>query len=257
MLKEQREEQILMLLEQQGSVEVARLCEILGVTKMTVRRDLDKLEKEGKITRIHGGATLNNPDVLLEKPLALRLHTNAESKRGIAAVAISLLKDGDKVFFSSGTTVYNMARLLDNSKRLLVVTDGLNTAIELAKRTNISIIITGGEVKNNTLAMTGHFADEMIAQFQFETAFLGVTSIAADGTFYHGSLVEVGMFKALEAATKKRVLLADSHKLGKTDFLSVGKLRSGDILITDEGVDPEIAKNYEDMGVEVIQAPAS
>ena len=69
MLKEQREEQILQLLEQHGSVEVSQLCNLFGVTKMTIRRDLDKLENEGKISRTHGGAVLNNTDILLEKPL--------------------------------------------------------------------------------------------------------------------------------------------------------------------------------------------
>lgn len=254
MLKEQREEQILILLEQQGSVEVTNLCELFGVTKMTIRRDLDKLENDGKITRTHGGATLNNTDILLEKPLFVRLQTNAESKKGIASLAASLLKDGEKLFLSSGTTVFNMAQKIDNSKRLLIVTDGLNTAMELSKRSNISIIIIGGELKNNTLAMTGHFADEMTSQFKFERAFLGATAVSSDGTIYHGSLVEIGMYKRLESIAKKWIILADSDKLGKEDFVAVGKLKAGYTLITDDGVSDDVVKIYEDLGVEVLIA---
>ena len=91
MLKEKREEQILELLEQHGSVEVSELCTLFGVTKMTIRRDLDKLESEGKISRIHGGAVLSNTDVLLEKPLYVRLNTNTELKERIARKALTLI----------------------------------------------------------------------------------------------------------------------------------------------------------------------
>ena len=239
MLKEQREEQILQLLEQHGSVEVSQLCNLFGVTKMTIRRDLDKLENEGKISRTHGGAVLN---------------TNTEHKERIARRAAAMISDGQKIFLSSGTTVFTLARQLDNSRRLLIVTDGLNTALELSKRTNISIIIIGGELRSNTLATTGSFAEGMIREFKFETAYIGVTSIGTDGSLHHGSLVEIGLYKVLAEISKKLVIMADSDKLGKDDFVCVGKLKSGDTLITDSDADPDIVKLYRDMGVEIILA---
>lgn len=254
MLKEKREEQILELLEQHGSVEVSQLCSLFGVTKMTIRRDLDKLENDGKISRTHGGAVLNNTDVLLEKPLYVRLNTNTAFKERIARKAASMISDGEKIFLSSGTTVYSLARQLDNSRRLLVVTDGLNTALELSKRTNISIIIIGGELRSNTLATTGSFAENMIRQFKFETAYIGVTSISADGSLYHGSLVEIGLYKALAEISKKMVILADSDKLGKDDFVCVGHLKSGDTLVTDSDASDLLLKSYRDMGVDVVIA---
>lgn len=254
MLKEQREEQILQLLEQHGSVEVSQLCNLFGVTKMTIRRDLDKLENEGKISRTHGGAVLNNTDILLEKPLYVRLNTNTEHKERIARRAAAMISDGQKIFLSSGTTVFTLARQLDNSRRLLIVTDGLNTALELSKRTNISIIIIGGELRSNTLATTGSFAEGMIREFKFETAYIGVTSIGTDGSLHHGSLVEIGLYKVLAEISKKLVIMADSDKLGKDDFVCVGKLKSGDTLITDSDADPDIVKLYRDMGIEIILA---
>ncbi len=254
MLKEKREEQILELLEQHGSVEVSELCTLFGVTKMTIRRDLDKLESEGKISRIHGGAVLSNTDVLLEKPLYVRLNTNTELKERIARKALTLIHDGDKIFLSSGTTVYSLSRLLDNSRRLLVVTDGLNTALELSKRTNISIIVVGGELRSNTLATTGSFAEHMIRQFSFETAYIGVTAISSDGALYHGSLVEIGLYAELSQIAKKRVILADSAKLGRNDFVCVGHLRPGDTLITDSAAPQELLSIYADLGVTIIIA---
>ncbi len=252
MLKEQREEHILKLLEQHGSVEVSQLCNLFNVTKMTIRRDLDALENQGKVTRTHGGAVLNNTDILLEKPLYVRLNTNTEHKDRIAAKAASLISDGEKIFLSSGTTVFSLAKQLDNARRLLVVTDGLNTALELSKRTNISIIVIGGELRNNTLATTGSFAEDMIRQFKFEAAYMGVTSISADGSLYHGSLVEIGLYKVLAEISKRRIIMADSAKLGKDDFVCVGKLRPGDTLITNDEAPPELIKTYRDLGVDVI-----
>ncbi|MEF9918583.1 MAG: DeoR/GlpR family DNA-binding transcription regulator [Eubacterium sp.] len=252
MLKEQREEQIQLLLEQHGSVEVSQLCHLFNVTKMTIRRDLDKLEAEGKITRTHGGAVLNNTDILLEKPLYMRLNTNIEHKDRIAKKAASMISDGQKIFLSSGTTLFTLAKQLDNSRRLLVVTDGLNVALELSKRTNISIIIIGGELRSNTLATTGSFAENMIREFKFETAYIGVTSISADGYLYHGSLVEIGLYKALNSISHHIVVMADSSKLGKDDFVCVGRLKPGDTLITDDNALPEMIKLYKDRGINVV-----
>lgn len=254
MLKEQREEQILQLLEQHGSVEVSHLCNLFNVTKMTIRRDLDKLEIEGKISRTHGGAVLNNTDILLETPLYVRLNTNTEHKERIAKRATTMISDGQKIFLSSGTTVFALANQLDNSRRLLIVTDGLNTALELSKRTNISIIIIGGELRSNTLATTGSFAESMIREFKFETAYIGVTSVGADGSLHHGSLVEIGLYRVLREISKKLVIMADSQKLGRDDFVVVGHLKPGDTLITDSDASAEIVKLYQDMGVEVILA---
>ena len=110
---------------------------------MTIRRDLDKLENEGKISRTHGGAVLNNTDILLEKPLYVRLNTNTEHKERIARRAAAMISDGQKIFSELRHHCLYPGAQLDNSRRLLIVTDGLNTALELSKRTNISIIIIG------------------------------------------------------------------------------------------------------------------
>lgn len=249
--KETRSKQILQLIEQRGIVDVSQLCTLFNVTPMTIRRDLDSLESGGKILRTHGGAVLNNHDVLLEKPIHLRLNTDIEIKERIGILTSSLVNDGEKIFISSGSTIYHFSKYIDNSKRLWVVTDGLNIATELNNRNKISIIIIGGELRTNTLSTTGSFSEDMIKQFSFDTAYLGVTSIGPDGTLYHGSMVEIGIYKYIRKLSHRIVVLADSKKLGKKDFICVGQLIPGDILVTDNAIDPSILKGYIELGIDV------
>jgi len=251
MAKEQRSKQILQLLEQRGTIDVSQLCNLFGVTPMTIRRDLDSLEAQGKLLRTHGGAILNNTDILLEQPIHLRLNQDVQKKEMMGILASSQVIDGEKIFISSGSTLFHFAKFIDNSKRLLVVTDGLNVAIELNSRNRISIFVIGGELRSNTLSTTGSFADEMIKQFNFDTAYLGVTSIGLDGSLYHGSMVEIGLYKKIRKNSKKIVVLADGKKLGKNDFVCVGKLGPGDTLITEDSVEPWLVKNYEELGIQV------
>ncbi|MGL4606309.1 MAG: DeoR/GlpR family DNA-binding transcription regulator [Eubacteriaceae bacterium] len=252
--KNQRKKQILQLLEQRGTVEVSQLCTLFHVTPMTIRRDLDTLEAQGIIMRTHGGAILNNTDVLLEKPIHLRLNADVKIKESLGTLAAALLKDGEKIFISSGSTIYHFSKLIDNSKRLLVVTDGLNVATELNSRNKISIIVIGGELRENTLSTTGSFAEEMIQQFSFDTAYLGVTSIDHEGNLYHASTVEIGLYKHLSRLSQKVIVLAAASKLGKKDFVCVGKLKPNDLLITDFSADPNLINHYRDLGIEVKQA---
>lgn len=252
MLKEQRLDQILHLLEQNGSVEVNQLCTLFDVTRMTIRRDLNELEAAGKIVRTHGGAVYSEGDILLEKPLSLRMHTENAKKEAIAAFAASTIENGDKLFMNSGTTVYMLARDIDNSHRLMVVTNGLNIATELSTRTNVSLIVIGGELRKDILATTGNLAENMIGLFNFAKAYIGVTAIGPDGRLYHASLIETGMYRQLRELAGRLYILADSGKLGHEDFVCVGQLEPGDILITDEGASPELVAVYEELGATVL-----
>lgn len=251
MLKQDRQAQILQLLQQQGRVEVRQLCALFGVAKMTIRRDLETLAQQGKLSRTHGGAVPLDSDLLLEAPFALRLEQEADRKDRIARLAAQGIADGEKLFLSSGSTAFSLAQHLDNSKRLLVVTDGLNAALELSRRTSISVIVVGGELRPNTLSTTGAFAEDMLRQFTFEAAYLGVTGLGRDGRLYHGSLVERGLFEALSACTRRRVILADTRKIGREDFVAVGQLGANDTLITNDDAPEDCLAAYRELGVNV------
>ncbi|SDX43845.1 DeoR/GlpR family DNA-binding transcription regulator [Eubacterium barkeri] len=252
MAKKQRLEEIWKMIEKRGTVEVSQLCAVYNVTPMTIRRDLDTLEEQGKIIRTHGGAIINNEDLLLEKPIHLRLHSDIPLKEAIGHAASKLLYDGERVLIASGSTIYHFARMIDNSRRLMVVTNSLNVATELSTRNSISILQLGGTLRSNTLTTTGNFACTMLEQFHFDACFVGATALDAHGVFYHHSLVEKDIFDRLRTLTDQIILLADSSKLGQCDFVKVGQLEAGDTLITDTGIPGDLKAHFEEKGIRIL-----
>ena len=251
MTNHNRQEQILQLLNAKGELQVSELASLFNVNPITIRRDLDILESTGKLTRSRGKAILNQSDIMHEKPFDSRIKTNAEQKIKIARLAHSFIRQGEHIFVGSGSTLYYFSKTIDNSKRLWIITDAINSAAELSSRNNVSVFVIGGELTNHTLTTTGSYAESMIQDLQFDTAYIYSTSIDCNGFFYHRSFAEHSIYKHLPQQSKQLVLLADSSKLGQKSFVKVGQLRAGDILITDNGISPQQIKKYEDLGISV------
>lgn len=249
MKKLSRSEQILQLLEQKGELQVSELATLFDVTPITIRRDLDALESEGKLIRVHGKARLNTTDIMHEKPLELRLESNVSHKLKIARLASSFIRQGERIFIGSGSTLYYLAKSIDNSKRLWVITDALNSAVELSGKNNLSIFVIGGELTSSTLTTSGSYAETVIQDLHFDTAYISSTCVGTDGSIYHRSFSEHGIYKHLPECAEHLTLLVDSSKLGKTNFVKVGKLRKGDTLITDGEADPALIREYEKLGI--------
>ncbi len=254
MLKQTRLEQIIKLLNSNGSVEINQLCRLFGVTEMTARRDLDELAKAGRVIRTHGGAVLSEDNILVEKPFEARICSNYEQKDAIARKALSIIEDGSKLFFNSSSTVFCLASHIDNTRRLIVATEAINIANELNTRSNVSVIQIGGELRKNTISCIGYFAEEMLKHFRFDAAFIGINSIDEDGKLYCGSTYEMGIYKSVFACSRKIVVLADSTKLGNQDFTCIGSLSDIDTLITDSGISENLLKKYGEMDVNLMVA---
>lgn len=252
MLKEERQKQILGMLRANGQVLIEDLCKIFNVSNMTIRRDLDEMEASGQLVRSHGGALLPDTDVLIENPFYLRLDRNRDKKIEIATAAAGLLTNGQKVFIGSGSTTHYMVQKLDNSRKLLVVTDALNVSMELANRSSISLLQVGGDIGANTLSATGVFAEHMLKQFRFDYSFMGVTGLGADGQLYVGSVAQLGNYHTVINSSKHVIILADSSKIRHQDFISVGTLSDKCTLISDKGADETALKIYKSLGTKVI-----
>ena len=252
MLKEERQRQVLEILRTKGRVEVTELCQVFNVTNMTIRRDLDDLERAGLLIRSRGGALLSDTNMLVEHPFNIRLNEKKEQKMAIASAAAGSIKDGRKVFLGSGTTVWYLAQRIDNSRRLIIVTDAINIAAELVTRPSITIIQIGGELRPNTYSTVGAFAEDMMRQFICQHAYIGVTGIGLDGSLYVASVAEAGLFRTVFETSHSIYVLADSSKLGVEDFVIIGKLQTNYTLITDSGADPALVANYQNMGITVV-----
>jgi DeoR/GlpR family transcriptional regulator of sugar metabolism len=237
-----------------GSIEIVQACEMFGVAPMTIRRDLEELERKGMITRTHGGARLNYTPNLLEKPFEERIKIESEKKRDLARMASSTIYSGERIFIGSGSTMHFLTFFLDNSRKLLVVTNSLHIASELISRANIMIIMVGGEVRSNTLSVTGSFADEMASRFKCDKAYMGTTSIDEEGNLYLGSANEEGIMAAQFNSSTDCYIIADSTKLGKKDFVRAGRLSSHIHLITNADADKDLLAVYRNMGTQILLA---
>ena len=238
MLKDERQQEIINILNASGYVEVSQLCRLFQVTEMTIRRDLNDLAQRGALVRSHGGAILPPDTTGNESPYAVRILDNLAAKEAIAKEALNLVRDGERIYFDSSTSVYCLAKILTNTHNFLAVTDTIYTALELMARTQVKVVLIGGELQKTTGACTGVFADEMSERMRFDTAFIGVSNISPDGQITTRSLDEYKAKRSIIQRSKRVILLADSTKIGQSGFLQTCSLKEIDTMITDKQVSP-------------------
>ena len=242
------------LLKNHGTVEVANLCRMFQVSEITIRRDLYELREQNLIVRSHGGAVLPPDSGASERAYELRLTRRVSEKKAIAREALKLIQDGDRVFFDSSTTVYTLAKLVDNSQRFSVVTDTLPTAMELNYREHVRVICLGGELKKSTGSCVGMFAEQVLSCMYFDTAFIGLPSISREGIMSVSSDTELEIKKLVTSRSSRLVVLADSSKLRRPDFFELGGIGMADILITDSAMPEDFVQFCREKGTEVILA---
>ena len=220
MLKTERKRLIMDKITLDDYVVLEDLVELLETSESTVRRDLDELEAEGKLHRVHGGA--EKLHALQEEPSILQKSIkNVQSKKALVQKAAELIQDGDVIFLDAGTTTELLIPHL-NQEGLTVVTNAIHHAAELVDK-NIKTLIIGGFIKNTTDASVGHIAVEQVRRLNFDKAFLGMNGI--DGEHVTTPEMEEAVVKrSIIASAKKAYILADSSKLGQVSFINVAPL---------------------------------
>lgn len=255
MLKNERISQIQTMLNEYGKVEVNNLCRIFDVTEMTIRRDLNELEKKHLAIRSHGGAIAPPDNALSERPYNMRINSHLKEKEAIAKAALPLIPDGSRIFFDSSTTVYCLARLITNNQNLVIITDTLSTALELNTRTNINVICLGGELQKNTNSCAGMFAERILESMHFDFSFIGLYGISADGSLSTTSTNEFSLKRKVMERSDHTVIMVDSSKLGAPSFLHMGHVSEAQTLITDSNMPESFIETCQKAKVEVIIAP--
>ena len=236
MLNIERENSILELLKQKEVVKLQEIVELLNISEATARRDLASLEKKELITRVHGGAILNNSfDTIKDFNIQYRRNLNREEKEKIAKCAASFIKKDSCIFLDAGTTTLCMIKYLKNLN-IKVVTNGLNLIEELEKY-NIESFLIGGKIKSKTSCTVGFSAAKYLKTFNFQYAFIGVNALNLDG--YSTPDFEEALIKS-EAIDKSEhtFFLCDHSKIGKSSFTIFSTLDKG-TLITDQNLSKE------------------
>ena len=240
-------------LAERGEASVAELSREAGVSEMTIRRDLEALEREGLLRRVHGGA-VSAVSRGYEPPFALRAGRQSEAKEKIAAAAVELLSDGETVVLDVGTTVLGFARALATASSLTVVTPSLRVADVLAGNPGLRLIVTGGIARPGELSLVGSLAERSFEELHPDTVFLGVGGVAADAGLTEFNLDDTRVKRAALASARRCVVLADATKLGKVAFAHICPLERADVLVTESSADHDVLRPIREAGVEVITA---
>ena len=248
MRERDRRARLIELLRDDGQASVAEMAASLGVTASTIRRDLDRLAREGRLVRTHGGAALAGARTGGQTdPLA-------DAKRAIARAAAALVADHTTVAIGSGTTALAFARELAE-RRLTVITNALDVANALVDRDGIELIILGGVVRPRMHSMLGHLAELASTELRADTLFMGIGAISVEQGLMNDSVPEILTDRALRRMSRSVVVLADASKFEQVAPGFVMELEQVDVLVTDDEAPAGTLDAVRERGVRVIVAP--
>lgn len=250
-----RAEYIMSMLEQNKVVMVADLSREMGVTEETVRKDLEKLEKQERLCRVHGGAYLNE-GYGTETPVKVRSQILPEEKELIGRRSLKLIREKDSIFLDCSTTALHMAKLLAGwNKKMTLMTNSLAVAMEVMQNPAIRLVLFGGELNRDRIAFEGQSVlDEMRETF-INKAFISSAGISLEAGITDSTREEAEVRRQVIRQARHCILMADSTKLGRNGLYVVGGLEDIDTLVLDrplKNVDPRLAEHLAAQNTTVI-----
>ena len=245
-----RHDQIINLLQKLRTLTVNELTERLGVSPVTIRKDLTLLEEQGLIARSHGGAKLAQ-DVMNGTNLVKRGQAQTEIKERLATKALDLVQDGDTIYLDSGSSVGAMAMSLRN-RAIRVITNSLQVLNALADAPDLSLIAVGGNYRLEAGSFIGPGANETVGRFQVDLAFMGATAFSEKGMFFSQNVIESQLKEAVLLHASRRIIVADSTKYKAQAFSLFARPNLVDILVTDSGFPSQAIETFAGLGIELV-----
>jgi DeoR/GlpR family transcriptional regulator of sugar metabolism len=255
----ERQNQILRLLTRQPRITVAGICDMFAISEATARRDLETLDRQGKLQRVHGGA-ISIHQAPPEPPMIQRQGEQADEKNRIGYAAANLVKDGDTIFLGSGTTVLEVAHhLWDNRSQwkprgLTVITNSLPVINALAGAAEITLVGLGGLLRQTELSFIGHVTEQAIAEVRADKVILGVHALSLEQGLTNDYLPETMTDRAILQAGRQVVLVVDHTKIGQVSTALLAPIDCVNVIITDQQTPKEFIAAVETRGIQVIIA---
>ncbi|WP_179298721.1 DeoR/GlpR family DNA-binding transcription regulator [Evansella halocellulosilytica] len=254
MLTPERQKLILMELETKGNASVHDLKSLLQVSVDTVRRDLKTLEKQGKITRVHGGAVLKE-EVVTNQAFEKRKRLFQDRKSELAKAAMEYVKEHQAISLNAGTTNIEVAKELAlNFERLTIITNSLNVANVFTGKKEFTVIVTGGLLNHEEFSLYGRSISEEINQFNIDIAFLNINAISIEKGLTDFRQGEFEVINAMIESAAKTIVVADSSKYETVSYLKICDLDEIDFYITDSYLGDELLEKYKEKNVRIQKA---
>ena len=251
----ERADYIMSMLEKNKVVMVTDLSREMGVTEETVRKDLEKLEKQERLCRVHGGAYLSE-GYGTETPLKVRSRIMQEEKEILAQRSMELIHEKDTVFLDCSTTAQHLAKLLAVwEKKITVITNSLPIAMEVMSNPSIRLVLLGGEMNRERIAFEGQNVVDELKGLSIAKAFISSAGISPEDGMTDSTREEAEIRRQVIQQAKQCILMADHTKFGRNGLYIVGNLRKTDILVCDilpDEVSPGLAEYLKNRGISVI-----
>jgi len=233
-----RRKEILQLLDRAGQISVKELSQQYDVSEVTIRSDLELLAEKQLIRRTHGGAMALSRDVALL--ISHRRSQQVQEKERIGTYCASLVENGDSIFLDISTTALALSRHLKDHQNLTVVTNSLTTAQELLEADGVNVLVPGGNLRKETLSITGMEGLEWLQGYHFSKGFFGAHGITIEDGLTDVSLYEAEVKRHMVKQCKQVIGIFDSTKWGRVGFASFAALADVDLIVTDAGARPEL-----------------
>jgi DeoR/GlpR family transcriptional regulator of sugar metabolism len=253
----ERHNKIVEILLDKGQINIADICEMFDVSEMTARRDLNALDQQGLLRRVHGGA-ITNLGRSYEPPFQTRENKNQEAKTAIGLKAAELIYDGDSIALDVGTTTLEIVQGLRGKRNLTIITSCLQVANKVVDQLSLDIdarlILTGGIVRPRELSMIGPIPENVYQDLHVDKAFIGIGGISLEDGLTEYNIEDTQIKKVLISSAREKIVVADGSKFGVTTFASVANLAEIDKVVTDKSAPLAVIEQIRKLGVEIIIA---
>ncbi len=231
----QRHSKIRELIAKNLPIAAGELARQFGVSEMTIHRDLNALQQEGHIRRVHGGA-VPWEKMAFEFDFTSRRKSNKKAKQAIAKYAFTLIEPGNTIILDTGTTTLELAMLLKDCQNITVITPSIAVASILQFSTGVQTVLLGGTVRKGSPDLTGVITERMLGLFMADIVFQGADGIGLNGEMYNTDMQIASVDKKMRKRAQKTYILCDSSKIGKTDLALNGSLSEVNGMVTDNKI---------------------
>ena len=251
MLAIERRRQIVTKLTADGKVIVSELAKAYGVTEETIRRDLDKLEQDGLASKTYGGAVSKHSSAL-DLPYNIREGVNVSEKQNIADKVAALISDGERLMIDSSSTALYIVKKLKEKKNLTIITNSVKILLEIADKSDWTVLSTGGMLKKGGLSLMGSSAEKMVNSYHVDTTIFSCKGVDTGLGVMDSNESDSLIKQAMTSSADRCILALDEEKFDKKSFVKVCDLINVDILVTNSAPSEKWTGYCEDNGIELV-----
>ena len=248
----ERRDSIIKIIQSNGKVRVDSLSEKFDVSTVTIRNDLDFLEKKGILHRTHGGALIRK-NVYEDPTLEEKQKLFQSEKQRIGEKAIEMINDGDSILLDSGTTAMEVAQRLSGKKNLTIMTNAINIALKLGSFEDLNVMLTGGVLRKESFSLVGPEAEATISNYFFDKLFLGVDGLEIKNGLTTPNPMEAQLNRTMVERAQQVIAIADSSKFGRHSFSYICDVDVISTIITDKKISSHFESEFARRNIDVIK----